>query len=138
MRSLIPNLILIFYMTLMISVSSLIIALAFVMERAVRTTSRAFKNLDDRIIGMKTISNKQHSAYLREKKADSAAQQLQARIKELEQANQGQAAVITQLQAENDRLRAEAAESKTAPRRRPGTGTAASPGEVTGASEDSQ
>lgn len=124
------------YMTLMISVSSLIVTLAFAVERAVRTTSRTFKNLDDRIIAMKSIASKQHKASLREKKADSSTQQLQERIKELEQANRGQAAMITQLQSENYRLRAEAAKPKPAPRKRPGTGTAASPGEETGASED--
>ena len=124
------------YVTLMIFMSSLIIALAFAMERAVRTMSRTFKSLDDRIISMKSSLNLRRADQRRDKKAESSMKALQEKVKELEQANQGQAAMITQLQTENYRLKAAAA--KPAPRKRPGTGTAASPGEETGASEDSQ
>ncbi len=123
------------YTMLMLSMSGLSMMLGMVVDRAVRTTSRAFKQLDDRIIGMKSVANKQHNAPLREKKAEPSVQQLQERIRELEKANQGQAAMLTQLQTENYRLKAEAAKPKPAPRKRPGTGTAATPGEGTGASD---
>jgi len=132
---------------LMISMPCLVIMLAIVMDNMTRSASRTFKSLEERMAGMKSAVNKPRSSPAPVKPApakasDPSVSALQAKVKELMTANQGQADMILTLQSENSRLKAEAirlkaeaAKPKPAPKKRPGTGTAASdPGEGTGAS----
>lgn len=129
------------YTMLMTSMPCLVIMLSIVMDNMVRSASQSFKHLEDRLTGMKNLQIKPQLSPAAAKPQAPKANPLEIKVKQLQSINQDNEAYIehlqaqlAQLRAEVAQLKAEAAKPKPAPKKRPGTGTAASPGEGTGAS----